>query len=132
VKSDLDNLAEIVIDTAFHLHKDLGPGLLESAYEIILFELLAARGLRVDRQVPINICYKNIEIDNAFKIDLLVEGKLVIELKATEKFAPVHAKQVITYLKLMNLPLGLLLNFGAATFKEGVRRLVNHHTDLAS
>ena len=132
MESDLDELARIVVDTSYHIHHDLGPGLLESAYEIILFELLLARGLNVERQVPINIDYRKIQIANAFKVDLLVETKLVVELKATENFAPVHAKQVLTYLKLMNLPLGLLINFGAATFKEGVRRLANNHTDLAS
>jgi GxxExxY protein len=132
MESDLDRLARIVIDTSYHIHFDLGPGLLESAYEIILFELLVSRGLRVARQVPIDIDYRDIRIENAFKVDLLVESKLVVELKATEKFAPVHAKQVLTYLKLMNLPLGLLINFGAATFKEGVKRLANNHTDLAS
>ena len=129
---DLDRLASLVIDTGFHLHKDLGPGLLESAYEIIFFELLMARGLNVERQVPINIDYQGIRVENAFKIDLLVDRRLVIELKATDSFAPVHAKQVLTYLKLMNLPMGLLINFGAATFKEGVRRLANNHEDLAS
>jgi iron complex transport system substrate-binding protein len=129
---DLDEIARTVIDTGFHMHKDLGPGLLESAYELILFEKLISLGLRVDRQVAINIAYSGIKVENAFKVDLLVEQRLVVELKATEGFAPVHAKQVLTYLKLMNLPLGLLINFGAATFKQGVRRLANNHTDLAS
>jgi GxxExxY protein len=129
---DLDQLAHIVVDAGFHIHNDLGPGLLETAYELILFEKLVSRGLRVDRQVPINIEYSGIKVENAFKLDLLVENRLVVELKATESFVPVHAKQVLTYLKLMNLPLGLLINFGAAMYKDGVRRLANNHTDLAS
>jgi iron complex transport system substrate-binding protein len=128
----LDELARVVVDTSFHIHNDLGPGLLESAYELILFEKLMARGLQVGRQVPVNIEYSGIKVEHAFKVDLLVERMLVVELKATESFAPVHAKQVLTYLKLMNLPLGLLINFGAPTFKTGVRRLANNHTDLAS
>jgi GxxExxY protein len=120
----LDDIARVVVDAAFHIHRDLGPGLLESAYELILAEKLAMLGLKVERQVSIDIEYSGIRIANAFKIDLLVEGRLVVELKSVETFAPVHAKQVLTYLKLTNLRLGLLINFGMATFKEGVRRFV--------
>jgi GxxExxY protein len=120
----LDDIARVVVDAAFHIHRDLGPGLLESAYELILAEKLGMLGLRVERQVSIDIEYSGIRIANAFKIDLLVEGQLVVELKSVENFAPVHAKQVLTYLKLTNLRLGLLINFGMATFKEGVRRFV--------
>jgi GxxExxY protein len=120
----LDDIARVVVDAAFHIHRDLGPGLLESAYELILAEKLAMLGLRVERQISIDIEYAGIRIANAFKIDLLVEGQLVVELKSVENFAPVHAKQVLTYLKLTNLRLGLLINFGMATFKEGVRRFV--------
>lgn len=129
---EIDRLASIVIDTAFHLHKALGPGLLESAYEIILFEKLISQGLKVERQRPINVNYDGIFVEAAFKIDLLIEDKLIVELKSVEQYAPVHAKQVITYLRLMNLPIGLLINFGTATFKEGVRRLANNHSDLAT
>jgi GxxExxY protein len=120
----LDDIARVVVDAAFHIHRDLGPGLLESACELILAEKLAMLGLRVERQISIDIEYAGIRIANAFKIDLLVEGQLVVELKSVENFAPVHAKQVLTYLKLTNLRLGLLINFGMATFKEGVRRFV--------
>lgn len=129
---EIDRLASIVIDTAFHLHKALGPGLLESAYEIILFEKLVSQGLKVERQRAINVKYEGIFIEGAFKIDLLIEDRLIVELKSVEQYAPVHAKQVITYLRLMNLPIGLLINFGTATFKEGVRRLANNHSDLAT
>lgn len=132
MQNQLDMLASIVIDTSYHIHKDLGPGLLETAYEMILFAKLTSCNLRVERQVPISIEYSGIKIENAFKVDLLIDQRLVVELKSTEAFAPVHAKQVLTYLKLMNLPLGLLINFGTATFKQGVRRLVNNHSDLAS
>ena len=130
--NEIDRLASIVVDTAFQMHKLLGPGLLESAYEIILTAKLKSLGLKVDRQRPIDIEYDGITIKDAFKIDLLIEDRLVVELKSVEQYAPGHAKQVITYLRLMNLPVGLLINFGTATFKEGCRRLANNHIDLAS
>jgi GxxExxY protein len=129
---DVDEIARVVVDAGFHIHKDLGPGLLESVYEMILAERLIRLGFKVERQRPINISYQDIEIENAFRLDILVEGRLVIEIKSVEQFSPVHAKQVLTYIKLMNLPLGLLMNFGAATFKEGIRRLVNNHKPFAS
>ena len=124
---ELERLARIVVNEAFGLHRDLGPGLLESVYDRLLFECLRQQGLLVSRQVPIRIDYKGIVFDNAFIADLVVEGSLLVELKSVEGHAPVHAKQVLTYLRLMNLPLGLLINFGMATFKEGVRRLGNDY-----
>lgn len=123
----LEETARIVIDCGYHLHVDLGPGLLESAYELILFNLIERRGLAVRRQVPIRIDYEGVVVDNAFKIDLLVENRLVIELKSTERNSPVYAKQVLTYLRLMDLPLGLLMNFGQATFKGGLERVANNY-----
>ncbi len=129
---NVDELATIAVDVGLRLHKDLGPGLLESVYEQILAAKFVAIGLSVDRQKPININYEDIRIENAFRADLLVENSLLIEIKSVEQIVPVHAKQVLTYLRLMNLPLGLLMNFGAATFKEGIRRLANNHDDLAS
>jgi GxxExxY protein len=123
--SDLETLARITIDIGYHMHRELGPGLLESVYEAIMVDELEQAGLRVRRQVLVPIVYRNRTINNALRIDLLVEDSLLIELKSTENHAPVHAKQVITYLRLMQLPLGLLINFGAPTFKQGVRRLVN-------
>jgi iron complex transport system substrate-binding protein len=129
---DLEGLATIAVDCGFKLHERLGPGLLESVYEAILFESLSKRGLSVQRQVPIPIVFDDIFINEGFRADLVVEGKLLIELKSVEVLAAVHKKQVLTYLRLMELPLGLLMNFGAATFKEGIRRIVNNHTDFAS
>lgn len=114
-----------VIDLGLKLHKDLGPGLLESAYEMILFEKLLQQGLTAQRQVPISVRYDGIHIENAFKIDLLVESRLIVELKSTERLLAVHGKQVLTYLRLMNLPLGLLLNFGQELFKDGIKRITN-------
>jgi iron complex transport system substrate-binding protein len=122
---ELDRLAKIAVDSGFHLHKEIGPGLLESVYEIVLAEELQQRGLSVKRQVPVTLRYKGVVVDNAYKADILIEGRLLIELKSVERNAPVHAKQVLTYLRLMNLPLGLLMNFGLATFKDGVQRIAN-------
>jgi GxxExxY protein len=125
--NDLEDIVRTVIDCGYHLHCDLGPGLLESAYELILSNLVERRGLAVRRQVPIQINYDGVVVDNAFRIDLLVEGKLLVELKSTERNSPVYAKQVLTYLRLMDLPLGLLMNFGQPTFKGGLQRVANNY-----
>jgi GxxExxY protein len=129
---NLEESSAAVVDCAFKLHKDLGPGLLESAYEMLLAAKLVALGFKIDRQVPINIDYDGIHIENAFRIDMVVDEKLLVEIKSTENYSPVHAKQLLTYLRLTNRPLGLLINFGSPTFREGIRRLVNNHTDFAS
>jgi GxxExxY protein len=123
---ELDRLARIAVDCGFRLHKEIGPGLLESVYEILLAAELLEQGLAVRRQVSVPLRRKGIVIDNAFKADLLVEDQLLIELKSVERNAPVHGKQVLTYLRLMGLPLGLLMNFGMATFKEGLQRVANN------
>jgi iron complex transport system substrate-binding protein len=94
--------------------------------------MLEERGLRVRRQVPVPINLMGLTFDEGFRADLLVEDLLLIELKSVENFAPVHSKQVLTYLRLLNLPLGLLINFGAVTFKEGCKRIVRNHKDFAS
>jgi GxxExxY protein len=122
---ELESIAKISVDCGYNLHKDLGPGLLESAYEILLAESLKQRGLDVARQVQVPIEYKGVLIDNAFRVDLVIEGKLLSELKSIEKHAAVHAKQLLTYLRLMWLPLGFLMNFGMTTFKDGVCRMAN-------
>ncbi len=129
---DVEELARIAVDCGYKLHTKLGPGLLVSVYEIILAESLAKRGLKVERQVPINIQYDDFVVENAFRADLLVEGCLLIELKSVEITAPVHKKQLLTYLRLMNLSLGFVMNFGTATFGEGCDRVVNKHTNFAS
>lgn len=123
----LEQLARISVDCGYMLHEALGPGLLESVYEACLHRSLTDQGLFVERQKIVPIRYNGVVLDEAFRADLLVENQLLIELKSTESYAPVHAKQVITYLRLMNLPLGILMNFGAATFKDGVRRLANNY-----
>lgn len=129
---DIEQLSHIAVDCGYQLHVDLGPGLLESVYEVLLAESLRARGLRVERQKPIRIEYRDFVLEEGFRADLLVEDHLLIELKSVERMAPVHGKQVLTYLRLLNLPVGLLFNFGAPTFKEGVKRIVNDHKNFAS
>jgi iron complex transport system substrate-binding protein len=129
---DLEALATVAVDCGYKLHERLGPGLLESVYEAIMFESLVKRGLSVQRQLPIPIVFDDLLINEGFRADLMIEGKLLVELKSVQTLALVHKKQVLTYLRLMEMPLGLLINFGAATFKEGVRRIVNNHTDFAS
>ena len=124
---ELERITSKVIDCDFHLHRDLGPGLLETAYEQLLFIEIQERGLSVARQVPVTLRHKGVVIENAFKIDLLVEDRLVVELKSVEKLLPVHGKQVLTYLRVMRLPLGLLMNFGEATYKSGLRRIANDY-----
>ena len=129
---DKEELSRIVVDCAYRMHVEIGPGLLESVYEAVLARLLFANGLRVERQKVIPIQVMGLSLDEGFRADLIVENSLLIELKSVEKLAPVHSKQVLTYLRLLDLPLGLLINFGAATFKEGCRRIVNGRQDFAS
>jgi len=124
---DVENIAAEVVDAAFHLHRDLGPGLLETVYEAVLEKMLKDRGFSVERQKPVPIKFAGLIFDEGFRADLVVENSLIIELKSVEKNAPVHGKQLLTYLRLMDLPVGLLINFGAPTFKEGVRRILNNH-----
>jgi len=114
------------------VHKGLGPGLLESVYEVVLKKMIENRGVAVERQKKVSIQYEGLCFDEGFRADLLVEGALLIELKSVEHLVPVHGKQVLTYLRLLDLPLGLLINFGAPTFKEGIKRIVNNHKNFAS
>ena len=128
----LDDITGVIVDTALKIHMELGPGLLESVYEAVLARSLEKRGFHVERQKVIRFEYDGMVFDEGFRTDLLVEGRVIVELKSVEKLAPVHSKQVLTYLRLMNLPVGLLLNFGAATLKEGLHRIVNHLPSSAS
>lgn len=129
---ELDDITGAIVEAALKIHKELGPGLLESVYEAVLFRALERQGLHVERQKTIRFEYDGMVFEEGFRIDLLVEGRVVVELKSTERLAPVHSKQVLTYLRLMNLPVGLLVNFGAATLKEGLRRIVNQLLPSAS
>ena len=123
----MEELIRHCVDRGFRLHRVLGPGLLENVYESLLFEGLRRDGMFVSRQGTVAVSHEGIVIENGFRYDLLVEDKLLIEIKSTERHAAVHAKQVITYLRLMNLQVGLLMNFGMGTFKEGCQRLVNNY-----
>ena len=129
---DVEELARIAVDRGFKIHERLGPGLLESVYEAILAATLERAGLKVDRQKPIDIQFDDLTFVGSFRADLLVNDRLLIEVKSIEVLGKVHGKQLLTYLRLMDLPLGLLMNFGAGTFREGVKRVVNNHTNFAS
>lgn len=131
-RKNIEEIASIVVDTAFQLHRDLGPGLLESVYEAVLADMLKKRGLAVERQKSVPIHYQGITLDEGFRLDLLIDGQLIIELKSVETLRPVHPKQLLTYLRLMNLSLGLLINFGAPLLKQGLKRVVNKHENFAS
>jgi GxxExxY protein len=120
-----NEIGQIVIDSALAVHRELGPGLLETVYEVILAHELRRRGLRVDRQVPIAVEFRGIKFDEAFRADLVVESKVVIELKSIEQVTRVHKKQLQTYLRLTRYKLGFLLNFGELLMKSGITRAVN-------
>jgi GxxExxY protein len=120
-----NEIAKVVVDAAYHIHKRLGPGLLESVYEIVLAHVLKNRGLRVKRQVPVPIVFDEIKFDEGFRADLIVEEKVIVELKSVEKVSCVHKKQLLTYLRLADKRLGLLINFGAELIRDGISRVVN-------
>ena len=120
-----NEIAKIIVDTAFQIHKRLGPGLLESVYEVILAHVLRKRGLSVKRQVPVAIVYDDIKFDVGFRADLIIEDKVIVELKSVENVIPVHKKQLLTYLRLAEKRLGLLINFGDELIRDGISRVVN-------
>ncbi len=120
-----NDIAKIIVDAAFQIHQATGPGLLESVYEIILVDELERRGLSVERQKPIPVVYKGRIFDEGFRADLVVNGKVIVELKSVEMVKDVHKKQLLTYLKLAEMKLGLLINFGDALIKNGITRVVN-------
>ncbi|MBU1168875.1 MAG: GxxExxY protein [Proteobacteria bacterium] len=122
---DENDIGREVVDAAIAVHRELGPGLLETVYEVVLFDELQKRGLVTERQVPIPIVCRGIRFDEGFRADLIVEGTVIVELKSIEKVSPVHKKQLLTYLKLTGLKLGYLLNFGDALMKNGVTRTIN-------
>jgi GxxExxY protein len=122
---ELDDITGAIVDASLRIHRRLGPGLLESVYEIILASVLERRGLQVERQRLVSFSYDGIEFEHAFRADLVVERRVIAEVKSVERLAPVHSKQVLTYLRLMDLRVGFVLNFGAGTMREGIRRVVN-------
>ena len=120
-----NQIGTVVIEAAITVHRELGPGLLETVYEVILARELSDRGLKVDRQVPVAITYKGIRFDEGFRADIIVEGKVILELKSVERVTPAHKKQVQTYLRLTGCKLGYLLNFGEDVMRTGITRCVN-------
>lgn len=129
---DINQITGAVVDAAYRLHTRLGPGLVESVYEAVLARSLEERGLTVSRQQQISFDFDGMRFEQAFRVDLFVEGRVVVELKSVEKLAPVHSKQVLTYLRLLNLPIGLLINFGAARLSDGgVQRIANSRASAA-
>lgn len=127
----IDQISHDLIGVAMRLHSEIGPGLLESVYETLLAGRMSAMGYKVDRQRPISVVFDGIDFPEVARVDLVVEDQLVVEIKSVEKLHPVHAKQVLTYLRLLHMPVGLLINFGEMTLKQGIRRLVIDHKDSA-
>jgi iron complex transport system substrate-binding protein len=123
--TEIEELARQAIDCGFRIHKQLGPGLLESVYEAILATELTSQGLIVERQKPIPIRFNGVTLAEGFRADVVVAERLIIEIKSVERIAPVHSKQLLTYLRLAEQPLGLLMNFGCETFRDGLKRVVN-------
>ena len=120
-----NEIATAVVDAAFKIHKTLGPGLLESVYQAVLGYELQKRGLRVAQQVGLPLHYEGVKLELGFRVDLVIDEKVIIEIKSVEALAPVHKRQLLTYLKLMDLRLGLLMNFNVALMKNGIHRVVN-------
>jgi iron complex transport system substrate-binding protein len=129
---EIDDITGAIVDAAYKIHVGPGPGLLESVYEAVLAMSLERLGLKVERQKAVTFHYDGMVFDEGFRVDLLVESTVVVELKSVENLAPVHSKQVLTYLRLMDLRVGLLINFGAPTLKEGLKRIVNDLPTSAS
>jgi len=121
-----NEVSRLIVNAAYHVHLGLGPGLLESVYEEIMYYELQQQGLVVKKQVPIPVKWKGLTMEMGFRADLIVENKVVVELKSIETVAPVHFKQLLTYLKLTDISLGLLINFNVPLIKNGISRVVNN------
>jgi GxxExxY protein len=132
IPMEIERLATLAVDAAFAVHTELGPGLLESAYLACFAHELSLRGVAYQRELPVPLNYKGVRIEVGFRADVIIEQKLLIELKAVEQVLPVHKAQVITYLKLMRLPLGLLINSNEVLIKHGIQRVLNIERNLAS
>ena len=122
---ELDDITGVIVDASVKIHRDLGPGLLESVYEAVLARSLSGRGFAVARQQPMRFEYEGMTFDEGFRADLLVEECVIVELKSVARLAPIHRKQLLTYLRLTDLRVGLLVNFGADTLIDGLHRIVN-------
>jgi GxxExxY protein len=130
VMATVEELASVVVNAAYHIHREVGPGLFESVYEQLLATELRRHDLLVECQIEVPLEIRGIRFKKSFRIDILVEQKLIVEIKSIPHLAAAHQKQVLTYLRLLQLPLGLLINFGAATFRQGICRIVNNHVDF--
>lgn len=130
--ADVELLARKAVERGLFIHRELGPGLLESVYEAVLATGLAREGFHVERQKLVPMTFEGITYSESFRLDLVIEGTLIIEVKSTERNLPVYAKQLLTYLRLTEQPVGLLMNFGYPTFREGLKRIVNGPADLRS
>ena len=122
---DENKIGDVIVDSAVNLHRELGPGLLEVVYQVVFARELEKRGLKVEREVPVSIEYKGVKFDQGFRADLIIEQKVIIELKSVDRVSPAHKKQLLTYLRLTGLKLGYLLNFGDALMKDGISRIIN-------
>ena len=125
LKMTENELSKIVFDSALKLHKALGPGLLESAYEECMFYELCKTGVKLEKQKPLPLIYEEIKLETGYRVDLIVENKLIIEIKSVEALNDVHLAQIMTYLKLSGCKLGLLINFNVVLIKDGIRRIIN-------
>jgi iron complex transport system substrate-binding protein len=123
---ELNELTGIIIASAIDIHRELGPGLLESVYQRVLVDALRRKGLDVQSQIPVQFVYDDIQFDDGLRLDLFVEGRVIVELKSIEKVSVIHKKQVLTYLRLTNAPVALLINFGQLRLKDGIHRLINN------
>ena len=124
---EINDITSIIIEESIKIHSDLGPGLFESVYEEILYYRLTKRGLHVQKQVAIPVYYEEVKMDVGFRADLIVDNRVVAEIKSIEALAPVHHKQMLTYLKLTGLKVGFLINFNEALLKDGIKRIVNNY-----
>jgi GxxExxY protein len=120
-----NEIAKHVVDAAFRIHTTLGPGLFESVYEAVMAQELSRRGLQFVRQQPLPVVWENLHLEAGFRVDLIVENKVIVEIKSVEPIAPVHRKQLLTYLRLANKRLGILINFDVDLIKNGIARVVN-------
>jgi iron complex transport system substrate-binding protein len=128
----LDDITGRIVHTALKLHRGLGPGLLESVYKTVLARDLARQGLLVAKEMPVSFEYEGLSFEDCLRVDLLVHSRVIVEIESAEKLHPVYSKQLLTYLRLLKLPVGLLINFGAPTLKEGLKRIVNGLSPSAS
>lgn len=126
-REELDHLANIIVDCCYHVHKEMGPGLLESIYLLCLVQELRSRGLKVETEVRVPLFYKGMELSKDFRLDILVEDEIIVEAKAVEIVHPVYQAQIISYLRLTNKKIGFLVNFHVPLIKNGIKRIVNNY-----